>query len=234
MSHFLKRAFTKVNSREYFLINDILAFFTILSILGIVLETVPSLHAYGPLFVFVEWSAVLVFSGEYVARLLYTKPWHSYSFSFFGLIDLISVVPTYLGLGNWTFLKSARVLRIIRFLRMVRLAKIIRIRGKDPEESLGVVGINVAIFLATLFLASLILGTLLYFVEGSNDSFQSIPHGMYWTFKVFVGGLPVDAPHSVAGQVIHVATRFVGLLVFGVLIGIIGNIFRHFLLGTKK
>lgn len=229
----LERMFVDTSSRAYYLTTDVLSFFTILSIIGLVLETVPGLQSYSFYFLVIEWAAVFVFSGEYIARVIVTKPWYRYSCSFFGVIDLVAVLPTIFGLGNLTFLKSARILRIMRFLRMVRLAKLSRVSMKDIEDSYGMFALNIGIYLTLLISALLLFGTALFLVEVDVSAFASIPHAMWWTFKVFLGSLPVDAPISIAGGVLYVFARFFGLVLLGVLVGVVGNIFRAFLLGNK-
>lgn len=208
-----------------------MAVVTIVSILAVVLETVPSLSVYEKWFLLIEWVAVIIFSLEYLGRLLVTKPRYRYVFSFFGIIDLVAILPTLLGLGNLTFLKSARAIRIIRLLRILRLAKITRNpKGQDIEESFGVYGFNILIYGATLLLSLLVMGTLIYLAESDTESFASIPAGMWWSLKVFMGGMAVTVPDTQFGEVVYVATRFVGLLLFGLLVGVVGNVFRLLLL----
>lgn len=230
----LKKYFTDPKSAHYFLVSDILAFFTVLSILAIVLETVPGLEKYKGIFLIIEWVSVAVFTFEYVIRVMASRPWHAYSFSFFGVIDLVAILPTFLGVGNLTFLKSARVLRILRFLRMVRLAKLSRVSPKEIEESYGVFVLNIGIYFSLLLTALLLFGTALFVVEETAESFISIPASMWWSFKVFIGSIPVDAPLSALGGVLYVLARFCGLILLGILIGVVGNIFRATLLGERK
>jgi len=91
MYEFFKSAFFRPKTKVYFWVNDILALLTIVSILTVVLETVESLSAYKTLFLIVEWIAVIIFSAEYIGRLMVTKPKSEYVFSFFGVIDLLAL-----------------------------------------------------------------------------------------------------------------------------------------------
>ncbi|PCI29931.1 hypothetical protein COB52_02030 [Candidatus Kaiserbacteria bacterium] len=227
----LKRVLTDTNTKGYYLVSDVLAFFTILSITSLVLETVPSLSSYKVLFDTIEWVSVAVFTFEYIARIIVTRPVSSYIFSFFGLVDLIAIVPTYLGLGNLTFLKSARTIRLIRLLRMVRLAKMKRLSVRDVEEKMSFFAVNVAIFIAVLVSSMLLIGTLIYIFE--DTTFTSIPYGMLWSFKIFLIGIPIEYPSTALGQAVHMFGRLVGLIVFGVLIGVVGNIFKDLLFSGK-
>ena len=221
-----------VSAKTLHQLDNFLALLTIVSIVSLVLETVPSLVTYKSLFIFIEWFAVIVFSVEYVARLYASRPHWKYPLSFFGVIDLVSILPTFLGLGNFTFLKSARSLRIIRMLRMVRLAKMSRSKMVS-EENMSVLSLNILIYFATLLFALLITGTAMYLVEGGKSVFTSIPSGMWWSLKVFMSGIPVTEPATALGEFFFVLTRFVGLMLLGLLIGVIGNVFRMLLMGGR-
>ena len=233
MTAWLNRAFTNHKAREFYVMNDVLAFFTILSTISLILETVPSLQTYLFWFNAIEIVAAIVFTLEYIARLWVTKPWYRYSFSFYGIIDLVSIVPTFLGVANLTFLKSVRIVRLVRFLRLVRLAKLSRLSSKEIEHSVGVLGMNVGIYTACLLTALVVFGTALYLVEPENELFLSIPAAMWWSFQVFMGGIPVSVPATELGEVLYVFARFSGLLLFGVLIGVVGNIFRVIILNRR-
>lgn len=230
---FIKKTFTETNSRQYFIMSDVLALVTIVSILAIVLETVHDLSQYQQLFSFIEWTTAIIFTFEYVCRVYIAKPKRSYVLSWFGIIDLVAFTPTYLGLGNLTFLKSARAIRIIRLLRMMRLAKVTR-RGVTDDENLHLLRFNVLIYFTALVFALLVTGTLMYLIEPQNPSFQDIPAGMWWSFQVFLGSIAVTQPETTIGQVFHVITRFTGLLLLGLLVGVVGNVFRVLLMGGQK
>lgn len=230
MQTLLDRAFTQPQTRLFHVVQDFFALLTIISIISLVLETVPSLANYSHVFLIVEWVAVILFTVEYVCRLYVSKQTLKYAGSFFGLVDLVAIVPTFLGLGNLTFLKSARALRIIRLLRMLRLAKVTR-SGMVDEENMSVLSLNVLIYLCTLVLALLVTGTFMYVVEPTTAAFASIPAGMWWSLKVFMAGIPVTEPVTQLGEFFFVLTRFVGLLLLGLLVGVVGNVFRVLLGG---
>jgi hypothetical protein len=79
----------------------------------------------------------------------------------------------------------------------------------------------------------LLFGTLLYIVETAVEAFVSIPAAMWWTFKVFLGSIPVEAPLSALGALLYVVARFTGLILLGVLVGVVANVFNHLLKGVK-
>jgi len=229
----MRRVLTDSTHKHYFLVHDFLALLTIVSIVAVVLETVPSLEKYSTAFLIAEWIAVFFFAAEYVARIIITKPVYKYTFSFFGIIDLASILPTILGIGNLTFLKSARALRIMRLLRLMRLAKLGR-NGVNDEQGLGVVSLNILIYVATMILALLVTGTAMYLVEFGHDSFSSIPSAMWWSLKVFLGSIAVTQPESIVGEVFYVVARFIGMLLLGLLVGVVGNIFRSVMFVGKR
>jgi voltage-gated potassium channel len=230
MMNLAKRAFLDSQSKTFHIVNDVLAIVTIISIVSLVLETVPSLQPYQTTFLIIEWGAVAIFTIEYLGRLSVSQPRYKYPLSFFGIVDLVAILPTFLGLGNFTFLKSARALRIIRLLRMARLAKVSR-SGVLNEEQFGVLGLNVMIYFVTLLFALLVTGTAMYLVEPTQSAFSSIPAGMWWSLKVFMAGIPVVEPVTQLGEIFFVLTRFVGLMLLGLLIGVVGNVFRVVVMG---
>ncbi len=166
-------------------------------------------------------------------RAVVSQTLFKYNISFFGAVDLIAILPTFLGLGNFTFLKSARALRIIRLLRMLRLAKVSR-SGLIDEQNMSVMSLNIVIYFATLLFFLLITGTAMYLVEPTTKEFISIPSSMWWSFKVFLSGIPVTQPVTMIGESFYVVTRFIGLLLLGLLIGVVGNVFRTLLFADKR
>jgi voltage-gated potassium channel len=232
MKKLTQKAFADQTGKTFHYVNDFFALLTIVSIVALVLETVPSLEQYSQTFFVIEWIAVLLFTVEYIGRTIAAKPTWKYPTSFFGYIDLVSILPTFLGLGNFTFLKSARALRIIRLLRMLRLAKISRSKVVD-EDSMSTLSLNVLIYFVTLTFALLLTGTVMYLVEPTTAAFVSIPAGMWWSLKVFMAGIPVVEPVTALGEFFFVLTRFVGLLLLGLLIGVVGNVFRVVVMGGK-
>ena len=232
MKKFLSNAFENEKTKTYHRVSNFLALLTIVSIVSLVLETVPSLVQHARIFFIIEWAAVVFFGAEYIGRLIVSKPMWKYSVSFFGLVDLVSILPTLLGLGNLTFLKSARALRIVRLLRMLRLIKVARPRGKISEMSVAT--LNIFIYFSVLLTALLMTGTAMYLVEPSLPEFASIPSGMWWSFKVFLASMTVAQPETALGEAFHVLTRFVGLLLLGLLVGVVGNIFKAALLSDGK
>jgi len=188
-----------------------------LSILVVVLDSVPKLHAdYGPVLDVLEWSFTLLFTLEYIARLAcIVRPWR-YATGFFGVIDLLAVLPTYFSL----LVPGSGVLLDIRILRLLRVFRIFKLTLYIEEytrlgEALSASGRKIAVFLSVVLMAILILGTLMYVVEGPTNGFTSIPVAMYWaTVTMTTVGYGDITPHTHLGKAI---ASFMMLLGWGIL-----------------
>lgn len=235
---FCYEMFNDIGSRYFVPVNDFFAFLTIISIFAIVLETVDSLAKYRGIFLIIEYLTVFFFSLEYIGRIIATKkPW-KYIFSFFGIVDLVAIVPTLLGIANFTFLKSARLLRMMRFLRMVRLTKLLRMQKvhSDVEEHghNSLFAMTMQIYILTLLSVILISGTMIWFFEGSREVFMNIPVAMIWSSKVLLGGVPQAMPETFPGEFVTILTRFMGLILFSLLISIVSGSVKRLLLGVDE
>lgn len=219
-------------NRYFLLINYTLGVVTVISVLAIILETVPSLSRYHFVFLTIEYVAVGIFLTEYLIRLHGSQSRVKYAFGFFGIIDFLAIVPTLLGLANLTFLKAARTARVLRTLRTLRLLKIARFSDKK-SGSQAVLGINFEIYVVLLFTAIVILGTLLNTFE-SHGKAPTIPEGMYWAFQVMIGDRQHAFPETTGGTLTMILVRFAALISFGLTVGIIGAIMRKTLTGSAK
>jgi voltage-gated potassium channel len=228
----LEDALENPKSPFFVYVNDLLALATVVSVLAIVLETIPTFSAYHSVFKVIEYAATALFTLEYLLRLHMTKRKLRYVTSFFGIIDLIAIIPTYLGLGNFTFLKSARALRIVRLLRIIRLAKLSKLKKKEGTSSLYT--LNIQIYAITLLTAVLVLGTLFYLFEGHQAYAESIPAGMYWVFKAIVGGITYPQPITTGGTVVLILARFSSMILLGLMMSLVGTIMRKLLIGSEK
>lgn len=242
LRRFAHRAFYEFHTREFRVVNDILAAATIASVAALVLETVPMFQGYALLWSAVEYTAVALFLVEYLFRLATERSPLAYVTSFYGIIDLLAILPTLLGVGNLTALKSARALRILKFLRIIRLSKIARLAVDEARRELAdlesyrdIFRFDLTIYGLTLSSATVFLGGLLYYVEPANPSFTHIPGAMYWVFGVIFGGMPgIHAPSTVPGLLIYFLARFVGIVLLGFLASIIGRWVEHRLFSQKK
>jgi voltage-gated potassium channel len=194
-----------------------LVFAILLSILAVVLDSVPGLHDdYGDTLNAIEWMFTLLFSAEYVARLVCVqRPWR-YATSFYGAIDLLSVLPTYFSL----LVPGSELLLDIRILRLLRVFRIFKLTLYIEEytrlgEALGASRRKIMVFLSVVLMAILILGTVMYVVEGPKNGYTSIPVAMYWaTVTMTTVGYGDITPHTALGKAI---ASFMMLLGWGIL-----------------
>ncbi len=223
------------NSKYFIVVNDLLAIITLSAIFGLVLSTVPSLSQYQLWFTTIEWISITIFTLEYMARIYaHGKNWRKYIVSFYGIVDLMAIAPTYLGLSNLTFLKSARIFRILQLLRALRILKIshlARLGLDEAPKDTRLYRLTVYLYFFSLFTSILIFGTLMYVFEGTNPTFSSIPLAMLWATKPLLGGVAQTEPVTIAGNIIVVFIRFSGLVLLGLLINVIGSSVHRLLIG---
>ena len=160
----------------------ILLWVIVISILIVMLESVDSIRQeYGELLRIAEWVFTIVFTFEYLLRIISIgKPWY-YISSFYGIIDLLSVIPTYLSL----FISGGQYLLIIRALRLLRIFRILKLSRYMGEAStlsaaLSASRHKIAVFMWVVMTIVVIMGTIMYLVEGGENGFTSIPRSIYW------------------------------------------------------
>ena len=153
----------------------------VLSTVVITLESVPQFEEYAYIFNVLEWIFTILFTIEYILRLLVVKQKRHYVFSFFGIVDLLSILPTYLSLifsGAQVFI-VIRIIRLIRIFRILKLAQFIG-AGHTLRSALIASRYKISVFLLIVFTSVIISGTLMYLIEGAENGFTSIPVGLYW------------------------------------------------------
>jgi voltage-gated potassium channel len=162
---------------------DVLLIWAILlSLVVIMLDSVKALHTeYESAFDLVEWGFTLLFTAEYLARLACSPNPLRYARSFLGVIDLISILPSYIAL----FVPEAYVLLDVRILRLLRLFRILKMTGYVDELQWLMMAVadsrrKISVFIAIIFTLVVILGSLLYVVEGPEHGFSSVPISIYW------------------------------------------------------
>jgi voltage-gated potassium channel len=195
----------------------VLVFAILLSILVVVLNSVPSLNdQYGDLLYGFEWAFTVLFTAEYLARLwCVRRPWR-YATGFFGIVDLLSVLPTYFSLlvPGSALLLDIRILRLLRVFRIFKLTLYVE-EFTRLGEALYASRRKVMVFLSAVVMAILVLGTLMYVIEGPRHGFTSIPVAMYWaTVTMTTVGYGDITPHTNIGKLI---ASFMMLLGWGVL-----------------
>lgn len=233
----IRRAFEDPTYPTFRLFNVAGLLVTVLAVVVVVLETEPWGLARFPWLGELEAVLASLFAAEYLLRLWSAERPFAYARSLYGLIDLVSFLPSFLAFGNLTFLKTVRALRVIRFIRLARLAKVARIE-QEARESVGdddsrVVSQNVRVYLATLFSAVVIVGMVAYLVE--PETFSGAFSGSVWAMsEILGGGLVPEQVASPEGKAVAIAARFVGFVLFGFLINVVAGVVNQLLLGQRE
>lgn len=204
---------------------DVLLLISILlSLLVVSLETVPELRAaYQFELRLAEWVFTALFTLEYLARLWTSPRPKHYAKSFYGVVDLLSIVPTYLSLvlaGSQYFLilRSLRLLRVFRVLKLTHFVS----EGQVLSNALWASRRKILVFLLVVFTAVLLSGTLMYWIEGEANGFKSIPTSMYWAIVTLTTvGYGDISPQTPLGQFIASCIMVLGYGIIAVPTGIV-------------
>jgi len=195
-----------------------------LSVVAVMLESVTSIReSYGDVLRALEWTFTAMFSIEYVLRLITAPQPFRYARSFFGIVDLLAIVPTFLSLFI-TGTHSLLVIRVLRLLRVIRVLKLAHYVGEAHMLSVALRASTrkILIFLATVFTIQLIVGSLMYLIEGEENGFTSIPIAVYWAIVTMTTvGYGDMAPHTVAGKSLAAFVMILGYAIIAVPTGII-------------
>ncbi len=178
----LKRMFMDPTSSIFMIWVRLVNFFIFISCISMALETVePFATVHHTTFLWVEILAVAIFTVDYLGNLWTAKHKIKYIFSFWGLVDLISILPSYLMLMNLTALQGSKVLRLLRVIRVLRVLKLareaLRQIGAAHDKKTNPLVVNLRIYFIALFSVLMISSTLMYYVEGSLYSTESMAKG---------------------------------------------------------
>ena len=194
------------------------------SVIIVLLESVPRIDAqYHEFLNISEWVVTILFSIEYLTRIIIAKRPRQYVFSFFGIIDLLSTIPKYLSLfliGSqyFTALRALRLLRIFRILKLVRYVR----ESNKLLRALKSSRTKIFIFVFFMLIVSVLLGTLMYLIEGPENGFNSIPHSIYWTIVTLTTvGYGDISPGTGFGQFIASLVMIIGYGIIAVPTGIV-------------
>ena len=204
---------------------DVVLILSILaSIVVVMLDSVEATHArYGVWLTRLEWAFTLLFTLEYLVRLASVRRPTAYASSFFGVVDLLAIVPTYLSL----VVAGSQSLLVIRALRLLRVFRVFKLRYYLSEARVLLTAMKasqakITVFLASVVSIAMVMGTLLYLIEGEASGFTSIPRGMYWaTVTMTTVGYGDIAPETVLGQVAASGLMVLGYAIIAVPTGIV-------------
>jgi voltage-gated potassium channel len=202
------------------------------------LESVKSFDAkYHVIFNVLEWVITILFTFEYIARIVCVKKPSNYIFSFYGIVDLLSTLPKYLSIffGGAHALVALRALRLMRVFRILKLVRYIG-EAKVLGQALRASRIKIFVFLMVVIVLCIILGTIMYLVEVDESSgFTSIPRSVYWAIVTLTTvGYGDIAPDSGFGQFIASIVMLIGYSIIAIPTGIITAEFTKQQFGTKK
>lgn len=196
----------------------------LLSVLVIMLESVQSIDdLYDPEFKTAEWVFTILFTIEYLMRLSVIKRPLRYAVSFYGLVDLLSILPTYIGLFA-SGAESLLVIRSLRLLRVFRVMKLTRYLGEANQLGKALVSSKrkILVFLFVVFMAAIIMGTLMFLIEGPEHGFTSIPRSIYWAIVTLTTvGYGDISPGTAMGQVMASIIMILGYGIIAVPTGIV-------------
>jgi len=189
------------------------------------LESVAPLRAsHGPLLRTAEWAFTLLFTLEYILRLIASPKPLRYAFSFYGIVDLLAFIPTYIEF----FFTGAHFLIVIRILRPMRLFRILKLmqyvgEGNQLMRALRSSLPKIIVFIVFIIVMVIILGAIMYIVENPvNESFSSIPTSVYWAVVTLTTvGYGDITPITVLGKLISVFVMLIGYAIIAVPTGIV-------------
>jgi voltage-gated potassium channel len=193
------------------------------SVLVVMLDSVSDFRQqFGDVLNLLEWVFTITFTVEYLLRIYCSPKPKNYIFSFFGIVDLLSIVPSYLSL----LIPNADYLLVIRLLRVLRLFRVLRLSRFVSQANLLLYAIRQSRYKITVFMFSVVVlvtifGSIMYLVEGPHNGYTSIPKSIYWAIVTMTTvGYGDIAPHTNLGQAIAALVMMLGYGILAVPTGI--------------
>ncbi|MCB1314568.1 MAG: ion transporter [Leptospiraceae bacterium] len=213
------------------LFDVVLLWAIVLSVVAVILESVRGirLHA-GMLLSILEWTFTGLFTIEYILRIISVRRPLKYIFSFFGMVDLLSILPAYISLfsGQYYYLTIVRILRLLRIFRIFKLARYLG-AAQTLLRALRAARPKITVFMGAAFSVVVIIGTLMYVIEGEEHGFTSIPTSIYWAIVTLTTvGYGDITPQTVAGKALAALAMFIGYGIIVVPTGIVSAEFVQF------
>lgn len=203
----------------------ILIILIISSVTAVLLDSVASYHErYGALLLQLEWFFTILFTIEYFLRIYSAQNRRVYVFSFYGLIDLFSILPTYIAFFFPT-IQYLIVIRIMRVLRIFRVLKLFRYMGEANllYTALLQARRKIFVFLFSVLTLIVIFGAMMFIIEGPEHGFHSIPESIYWAIvTITTVGYGDISPQTPLGQMVAAVAMICGYAIIAVPTGIIG------------
>lgn len=214
----------EADTRAGKLFDIILILSIILSVAAVMLDSVREIRAqYGQLFYALEWFFTILFTIEYLARIISVNRPLKYITSFFGVIDLLAILPTYLSLllPGTQYLLVIRILRVLRIFRVLKLVAYVT-EARQLRRALRASRRKITVFLFTVLSVVVIMGSIMYLLEGEAHGFTSIPRSVYWAIVTLTTvGYGDISPQTNLGQVLAAVIMILGYSIIVVPTGIV-------------
>ena len=193
------------------------------SLVVVMLDSVDTAHQdYGDLFMALEWGFTALFAIEYLLRIYISPKAREYIFSFYGLIDLLAVLPAFIAL----LFADAQYLLIIRVIRMLRIFRVLKLTPYLSQANFLLIALRgskqkIVVFLLSVSTLVIVYGTLMYVIEGPQNGFTSIPKSIYWAVVTLTTvGFGDIVPHTALGQALATLVMITGYSIIAVPTGI--------------
>ncbi len=193
------------------------------SLLVAIIDSIEAVHReYADLFAWIEWGFTFVFAVEYILRLYCSPKPLKYAFSFYGLIDLLAIVPGILAI----YYSDAQYLLIVRVVRMLRIFRVLKLSPYLKQANYLLAALRgsrqkIIVFLVTVSTLVTVFGTLMYVIEGPQHGFTSIPKGIYWAVVTLTTvGFGDIVPTTTLGQILSSLVMITGYSIIAVPTGI--------------
>ncbi len=214
----------EANTRAGRLFDLALIWLILLSVATVILESVRRVRMqYGDLLYALEWFFTLLFTAEYLLRLLSVRRPLRYATSFFGVVDLLAIIPTYLSI----FVPGSQYLLVIRILRLLRVFRLLKLSEYVEEadtlrRALRASSRKISVFISAVLLLVVIIGALMYVIEGEAHGFTSIPVSIYWAIVTLTTvGYGDLSPRTPFGQILASIVMVIGYGIIAVPTGIV-------------
>jgi voltage-gated potassium channel len=211
------------DTREGKLFDIALIYIILISVLAVLLDSVSVLSGrYSIYFLTIEWTLTIFFTIEYGLRIYCSPNRWRYIFSYYGIVDLLSIIPSYLSL----FITGASYLLIIRLLRVLRIFRILKLVRYLSDMNVLLRSLissrrKILIFFAAVLVLATMFGSLMFVIEGPDNGFTSIPKSIYWTIvTITTVGYGDITPQTMLGQIVASLVMLTGYSIIAVPTGI--------------
>lgn len=222
--HRLHEIIFEADTRAGKLFDIFLILAILLSVLVVMLDSVAAItRAHGTLLLVLEWGVTLLFTLEYLLRLICVKRPLRYAASFLGMVDLLAILPTYISLvvPGSQYMVVIRVLRVLRIFRVLKLASYLG-EANVLTRALKASRQKIIVFLVTVMTLVIIFGSIMYLIEGGKNGFSSIPKSIYWAIVTMTTvGYGDISPKTPLGQFIAAMIMILGYAIIAVPTGIV-------------